>query len=161
MNIASHGTGGGPTRFPANTKVCEFPDLAFVRENGTTSRLALPSGNGQPIFHFTQNKTSMPGTPPTELFEPFERLIEIDVLGEKMLVPENNTILRCLQYINMESISYGDFCWNGDCTNCQIWYQRPGEDKELSCLSCRKRIIEGMKITRLSKFIDLTSKPSW
>ncbi|MBX7219469.1 MAG: hypothetical protein K1Y36_05955 [Blastocatellia bacterium] len=103
----------------------------------------------------------MPGTPPTELFEPFERLIEIDVLGEKMLVPENNTILRCLQYINMESISYGDFCWNGDCTNCQIWYQRPGEDKELSCLSCRKRIIEGMKITRLSKFIDLTSKPSW
>lgn len=103
----------------------------------------------------------MSGTPPTELFEPYERLIEIYIQGETMEVPENNVILRCFQYINLEGISYGDFCWNGDCTNCQIWYQRPNEDKERSCLSCRMKVQEGMKIIRLSKHINLTSKPTW
>lgn len=103
----------------------------------------------------------MPGTPPAELFEPYERLIDIYIDGAPVPVPENNVVLRCFQYINMEGISYGDFCWNGDCTNCQIWYQRPDEDRERSSLSCRMRVQEGMKITKLSKHIDLTTKPMW
>lgn len=107
----------------------------------------------KPVIH--SGFSCMAGTPPTELFEPYERLIEITVVGTPLLVPENNAVLRCFQYINMESISYGDFCWNADCTNCQIWYQRPGEEKERSALSCRLRVIEGMTVTRLSKFIRL------
>ena len=40
-----------------------------------------------------------------EIFEPYDRLIEITICGEKKLVPENNSILRCLQYLDMERIS--------------------------------------------------------
>ena len=44
-----------------------------------------------------------------EIFEPYDRLIEITLLGEKKLVPENNTILRCLQYLDMDKISEADY----------------------------------------------------
>jgi hypothetical protein len=98
----------------------------------------------------------MAATPPTELFEPYERLIPIEVLGRKLHVPENNAILRCFQYLDLEAISYGDFCWNGDCTNCQIRYRRPGEERERGGLSCRLRVQPGLRVVQLSRHIRLT-----
>ncbi len=83
-----------------------------------------------------------------DLFEPFERLIEIKIDGKTVKVPENNTLLRCFQYLSLESISYGDFCWNGDCLNCQIWIKIG--DKEKAFMSCRAKVEEGMEIVRLS-----------
>lgn len=84
----------------------------------------------------------------TDLFEPFEKLIEIEIDGKTVSVPENNTLLRCFQYLSLESISYGDFCWNGDCLNCQVWIEN-GE-KEKALMSCRAKIEEGMKIVRMN-----------
>ncbi|MCS7079515.1 MAG: hypothetical protein NZ585_05630 [Chloracidobacterium sp.] len=98
---------------------------------------------------------TMFATPPAELFEPYERLIPIEVLGRVVHVPENNVVLRGFQFLDLESISYGDFCWNGDCTNCQIRYYRPGEDRERPALSCRIQAREGMRIVGLSKHIRL------
>ena len=72
-----------------------------------------------------------------DIFEPFEKLIEIEILGEKFLVPENNSLLRCFQFLSMEIISHGDFCWNGDCANCQVWLEDEGKEK--SALACRTR----------------------
>ena len=37
-----------------------------------------------------------------DMFEPYDRLIEIEILGRKYSVPENNSILRCLQFLDME-----------------------------------------------------------
>lgn len=88
-----------------------------------------------------------------ELFEPFQNLVEIDILGTKHRVPENNTLLRCLQYLSMETISYGDFCWNGDCVNCQVWLEN-GE-KEKPILACRTTVKKGMSIVRMCKEIRL------
>lgn len=88
-----------------------------------------------------------------EVFEPFERLVQIEILGEKVKVPENNTLLRCFQYLSMATISYGDFCWNGDCANCQVWLV--GEEKDKAVLSCRTNVKEGMKITRVGDAIEL------
>ena len=88
-----------------------------------------------------------------EIFEPFERLIQIEILGVKVKVPENNTLLRCFQFLSMKNISFGDFCWNGDCTNCQVWLA-DGE-KEKPVLSCRTQAQEGMKIVRLREEINL------
>lgn len=88
-----------------------------------------------------------------DIFEPFERLIEIDILGEKREVPENNTILRGFQYLSIESISYGDFCWNGECMNCQVWVRNG--DKEKGVLACRTNVAEGMEIVRMSPDIEL------
>lgn len=87
----------------------------------------------------------------SDIFEPFEKLVEIEICGTKREVPENNTLLRCFQYLSMETISFGDFCWNGDCLNCQVWIQK-GE-KEKAVISCRTKVEEGMKIVKISEEI--------
>ncbi len=92
----------------------------------------------------------------SDIFEPFDKLIEIEICGEMREVPENNSLLRCFQYLSMETISYGDFCWNGDCSNCQVWLKN-GE-KEKAVLACRTKIQEGMKIVRMNREINLTEK---
>lgn len=89
----------------------------------------------------------------TGIFEPYEKLIEIVIMGVSQMVPEKNTLLRCFQYLAMESISYGDFCWNGDCLNCQIWLQKG--DKEKAVIACRTIVAENMKIVRMAKEIVL------
>ncbi|HXG85713.1 MAG TPA: hypothetical protein VNI84_16950, partial [Pyrinomonadaceae bacterium] len=70
-----------------------------------------------------------------DLFEPFEKLVEIEILGETVSVPENNNLLRCFQYLSSETISYGEFCWNGDCANCRIWLD--DAEREKPKLACR------------------------
>ncbi len=89
----------------------------------------------------------------TEIFEPFDKLIEIEILGERREVPENNSLLRCLQYLSMNTISFGEFCWNGDCANCQVWLD--DSEKEKPALACRTQVQEGMRIVRISKKIKL------
>lgn len=84
-----------------------------------------------------------------EIFEPYDRLVSIKILGVVREVPENNSILRGLQYLNMEAISYGDFCWNGECINCQVWIKN-GE-KEKAVIACRTNVAEGMEIVKLSE----------
>ncbi len=88
-----------------------------------------------------------------DIFEPFEKLVEIEICGEMREVPENNSLLRCFQFLSMETVSYGDFCWNGDCLNCQVWIEH-GE-KEKALISCRTKVEEGMKIIRLNSEIKL------
>jgi NADH dehydrogenase/NADH:ubiquinone oxidoreductase subunit G len=83
-----------------------------------------------------------------DIFEPYEKLVTIKVCGKKHEVPENNTILRGLQYLNVEAISYGEFCWNGECLNCQVWLKN-GE-KEKAVMACRTNVSEGMDIIRVS-----------
>lgn len=93
----------------------------------------------------------------SDLFEPYERLVTVEILGRRVEVPENNRLLRCFQYLSMRSISYGDFCWNGDCTNCQFWYHDEQESArdDKTALSCRFQVREGMIITRLNDHIRL------
>jgi hypothetical protein len=93
----------------------------------------------------------------SDLLDPYEKLVAVEILGKEVLVPEKNRLLRCFQYLSLNSISYGDFCWNGECTNCQIWYHERGqtESNDKPALSCRAEVLEGMVITRLSQFIHL------
>ena len=88
----------------------------------------------------------------TDIFEPFDRLVDVDICGAAAQVPENNTILRGLQYLDLEKISNADLCWNGECLNCQVWIAN-GE-KEKALISCRARVEEGMKIVRMSPEIS-------
>ena len=93
----------------------------------------------------------------SDLLDPYEKLIPIEILGRRVEVPENNRLLRCFQFLSLQTISYGDFCWNGDCTNCQISYRSEGqtEGDDRPALSCRTNVFEGMVITRLSRFVEL------
>ena len=87
-----------------------------------------------------------------DLFEPFDKLIEIEVMGRRFEVPENNTIMRCLQYIELDAVSYGDFCWNGECINCQVWVENGEKEKPL--LACRANAFDGMKIVRVAEAVE-------
>ncbi len=93
----------------------------------------------------------------TDLLDPYERLVSIEIAGTKVEVPEKNRLLRCFQYLSLKTISYGDFCWNGECTNCQIWYHMEGQPPELDrpALACRIEVAEGMVISKLSRYIEL------
>ena len=93
----------------------------------------------------------------SDLLDPYEKLIEVEIVGHKVSVPEKNRLLRCFQYLSINTISYGDFCWNGDCSNCQISYHLKGQDEQSDrpALSCRLECEEGMVITKLSPFIKL------
>jgi NADH dehydrogenase/NADH:ubiquinone oxidoreductase subunit G len=92
-----------------------------------------------------------------DLLDPYERLVTIEVLGKKVDVPEKNRLLRCFQFLSLNSISYGDFCWNGECTNCQVWYHQDGQSisDDKPGLACRVEVSEGMVITAMSPFIKL------
>lgn len=102
-------------------------------------------------------ETSDPPAVDNDLLDPYDRLVGIEVLGQKVQVPEKNRLLRCFQFLSLKTISYGDFCWNGECTNCQIWYHTEGQtrDHDKPGLSCRMEVIEGMVITSMSQFIKL------
>ncbi|HVF48051.1 MAG TPA: hypothetical protein VNA17_10830 [Pyrinomonadaceae bacterium] len=88
-----------------------------------------------------------------DIFQPYDRLIEIEISGTTYMVPENNSLLRCFQFLAMENISYGDFCWNGECINCQLWLQIGGKEKPV--IACRTTVAKNMKIVRLADGIDL------
>ena len=88
-----------------------------------------------------------------DIFEPYDKLVKIKLLGVEREVPENNSILRGLQFLDMETISYGDFCWNGECLNCQAWIKMG--DKEKAVIACRTNVVEGMEIVRISKEMEI------
>lgn len=92
-----------------------------------------------------------------DLLDPYERLVDIEVLGTQVEVPEKNRLLRCFQFLSLKTISYGDFCWNGECTNCQIWYHTEGQTKadDKPGLACRLEVIEKMTITSMAPYIKL------
>lgn len=93
----------------------------------------------------------------SDLLDPYEKLVEVEILGKRVRVPEKNQLLRCFQFLSMKTISYGDFCWNGECTNCQIWFRHKGEtqDRDKPALACRTIVVEGMVITKVSRFVEL------
>lgn len=90
---------------------------------------------------------------PSTLFRPYSRLLKITLLGKTYEVPENNTVLRCLQYLAPEGISYGRFCWNEDCQYCRIIFDMGGETKARAALSCKLMVEEGMRIGETSSEI--------
>ena len=93
----------------------------------------------------------------SDLFDPYDKLVAVDILGRRVRVPERNRLLRCFQFLSIETISYGDFCWNGDCTNCQFWYHDEGqtEAQDKTALACRFDVREGLVVTRLSPHIRI------
>ena len=93
----------------------------------------------------------------SDLLDPYDSLVAVDILGRRVEVPERNRLLRCFQFLSIETISYGDFCWNGDCANCQFWYHEEGQTDadDKTALACRFDVRERLVITRLSPHIRI------
>jgi len=85
----------------------------------------------------------------TDVYEPWKRLVKIVVLGRVFEVPENNILLRQLQYVS-EDVGMGRYCWNAECRYCEVQYQRPGDPAEHSGLACRLRGMDGMHLVMVS-----------
>ena len=84
----------------------------------------------------------------TDFYEPYEKLIRIVVLGCEFEVPENNLLLRQLQFV-AEDIGSGRYCWNGECRYCEIQYRQKGQN-ESPALACRIKGLEGMEVTKVA-----------
>jgi predicted molibdopterin-dependent oxidoreductase YjgC len=88
-----------------------------------------------------------------DILQRYDKLIEIEILGRRRMVPENNSLLRCFQFLSIGTISYGDFCWNGSCDNCIVSLEC--STRQRSVMSCRTIVQEGMKVAALSDAIEL------
>ena len=83
-----------------------------------------------------------------DYYEPWERLIRIVVLGKAFDVPENNLLLRQLQYVAPD-IGAGRYCWNGECRYCEVTYRREGAPDQ-TALACRVKGLAGMCLVKLA-----------
>lgn len=79
-----------------------------------------------------------------DIYEPYDRLVRIRVLGREAMVPEHNLLLRCFQFVEPENVPYGDFCWNGTCHNCSLTLRRDGAEQEV--LACQTVVREGDEV---------------
>ncbi len=86
-------------------------------------------------------------TTPGGLFRPYEKLVKIEILGKTYQVPDNNMVLRCLQYLAPENVAYGRFCWNEDCQYCRVTYDMGEGTASHKAISCKLMVQEGMRIT--------------
>ena len=86
----------------------------------------------------------------SDIFRPYEKLVEISIMGKTFLVPERNSLLRAFQFISPETIPYGRFCWNQDCQYCKVSCQLSDEDQSRPILSCKFLVSEGMAISDLA-----------
>ena len=93
------------------------------------------------------------------LFRPFTRLVKITMLGHQYDVPEDNSLLRALQYLAPETISYGRFCWNEDCQYCRVTFDLGEGTSSRVALACKLTVQEGMRVTEVTREIDRCFKP--
>lgn len=87
---------------------------------------------------------------PGGLFRPYQKLIKIQLLDRQCEVPENNIVLRALQYLATEGIAYGRFCWNEECQYCRIVYDTGEGTSRHTALACKMMAKEGMRIHEIS-----------
>jgi predicted molibdopterin-dependent oxidoreductase YjgC len=89
-------------------------------------------------------------TAPTTLFRPYDKLVKITLMGREAEVPENNTLLRCMQYLAPQGISYGRFCWNEDCQYCRVTYDLGEGTAARAALACKVLVEEGMRVKEVT-----------
>jgi len=84
----------------------------------------------------------------SDLYERYEKLIPLVVLGRTFEVPEENLVLRQLQFVCPE-IGYGKYCWNAECRYCEVRY-RIGDGPEQAGLACRLKGVPGMRLIHVA-----------
>jgi hypothetical protein len=84
------------------------------------------------------------------IYEPFSRLVRIEIEGKAFNVPENNILLRCVQYIMDEDVVPGRFCWNNECGNCEVSCNIPNVFAPRRARGCQTLAQEGMILSDLT-----------
>ncbi len=76
--------------------------------------------------------------------------MKITILGREFEVPENNSLLRCFQYLAPEQVSYGRFCWNEDCQYCRVAFDLGDGSTTRAALSCKLTVQEGLRVKEVT-----------
>ena len=83
---------------------------------------------------------------PGHLYRPYEKLVNI-IIGEKQFqVPEGNMLLRAMQSLSPEDVSYGRFCWNEECQYCRVTYDQGEGTPQHVALACKLMVQPGMRV---------------
>jgi hypothetical protein len=91
----------------------------------------------------------MLGRSMSDLYEPYQKLVRIVVLGKVFEVPENNLLLRQMQFVAPD-IGTGKYCWNAECRYCEITYCRAAGEPEQAALACRLKGLDGMRVVKVA-----------
>ena|SRR5437588_9975508 len=87
---------------------------------------------------------------PAPLFRPYSRLVRITLLNHPFEVPEDNHLLRCLQFLAPEPISYGRFCWNEECQECRVSFDMGEGTPVRNALACKLIVEDGMRLSGIT-----------
>ena len=82
------------------------------------------------------------------VLEPYEKLVAFTIEGRRFEVPERNSILRVLQFLDFD-LDPCRLCWNGDCDNCHVRYVDPASELEVTARGCETDVFADMRIARL------------
>src|SRR5579883_264123 len=91
---------------------------------------------------------------PGPLMRPHTRMVRIQIRGREFEVPDNNMVLRCLQFLAPEDISYARFCWNEDCQYCRVTYDLGEGTPVRKAISCKLMVQDGMRILDMAREIS-------
>jgi predicted molibdopterin-dependent oxidoreductase YjgC len=101
------------------------------------------------LFPFKIEIMSNPGP----LFRPYDKLVKITIGEKQYEVPDGNMLLRALQYLSPEDVSYGRFCWNEECQYCRVDYDLGPGTQSRTAISCKLMVQEGMRVTEVAQEI--------
>lgn len=90
---------------------------------------------------------------PGPLFRPYDKLVKITIGQELFEVPEGNMLLRAMQYLSPEDVSYGRFCWNEECQYCRVNFDLGPGTNTRTALSCKLMVQDGMRVTEVAQEI--------
>ena len=79
------------------------------------------------------------------LFAPFSRLVRVTIGRVVYRLPERNSLLRGLQFLDPNCLDYGSFCWNGDCHTCIVRIVA-ADGSEETVLACSTDARDGMHL---------------
>jgi len=71
----------------------------------------------------------------SDFYRPYEKLIDVVILGRRFQVPENNLLLRQMQFVAPD-IGFGKYCWNAECRYCEITYRLRAGGPDVNGLAC-------------------------
>ena len=89
-------------------------------------------------------------TAPGPLYRPFARLVRVSLLGREFEVPENNSLLRCFQYLAPEAVAGGKFCWNEDCQYCRVSFDCGRGTPPRTALACKLLVEDGLRVLEVT-----------
>lgn len=94
-----------------------------------------------------------PMSSPGPLFRPYEKLVKIIIAGKEFEVPEDNMLLRAMQYLAPEDVACGRFCWNEDCQYCRVTFDMGEGTQQHTAISCKLMVKEGMRVVDMAQEI--------